>query len=252
MLVFDKNKQYENLISNGFEKYPNKRDLIILCEHWLSNGSCIEDLKELMIDFCLKYNSQFNYAKSENLILSVVKYIEDSANKENKFNFCEKIKIYSTEIEEIEKINDLDLQKIAFVMVCLAKWRNVDFIYLNVGSSIKMKDICDLAMVKATKKNQNLFLYKLNLYKFLDIKLRPLLKCFIPCITNSGKIAFECKINDNIIDFWETRHATRCLNCGNVFEKQGNKQKYCKECAKIVKNRQNQAYKRKIESEQMF
>ena len=253
MLIFNKQKQYNNLINNGFEKFPNKRDLTILCEFWLKNGISFENLLSSMALFCNKWNEQFNYAKSENLLLNVLNSFEKSLITPNNsiFEFNQNITIFNEEIKEIKKINDNKLQKIAFIMICLAKWRcknvnisedNYAFIYLNSNSSIKLKDIFSYARVKATLKEQEIALFKLNSIKFLNVQLKPILKYFIPSVKSSGEILLNFDIDDNMIDNWLNIILPHCQSCGKAFEKNGNKQKYCKECAKIIKNEQNKAY----------
>lgn len=240
MLIFDKRKHYEKLIEQGFEKYPNKRDLIVLCENWLAEGEIVENLYDRIIAFCKKWNSQFRPAKNEQLILSVLDQINNST--EYKFSLNTNMKFYKTEIEEIKSITDKKLQKIMFIIMCLAKWRNANYIYLNCESSIKLKDIFDLARIKDTKINQMEMLHQLNSSGRIDTQLKPILKVFIPSICEDGECMFEFSINDNMIQEWLNLVGVKCLRCGNGFEKNCNKQKYCKNCAKIIKNEQNKSY----------
>ena len=250
MLVFDTNKQYNKLICNGFEKYPNRRDLIILCKEWLNNGTDISQLKQKMIEFCEKWNTQFNYAKYEQLFLNVISHIKKEQENGVAFEFNSNIKIYKKELASIKGFEKLELQKIAFIILCLAKWRNANYIYLNSGSSIKLKDIFTLSNIKCTKKEQMDYLYQLNLLGFIDVQLKPLLKVFIPCMQNDDELEFEFKISDNMINEYIEHTLPHCEKCGNIFEKKNNKQKYCCECAKIVLREQKLKYwnkTRKIE-----
>ena len=239
MLVFDEEEQYINLITNGFEKYPNKRDLVILCNHWLrENELSQEELKARMIDFCWKHNSQFNVAKSEGLIINVL----NSLNKPNSFSFNNEIKITNNEIQALKRIENIKEQKIAFVMICLAKWRNANFIYLNQGSSIKISDLFKLAEINASKKEQYKILHKLNEQGDIDVQLKPILKCMIPCIVNED-IVIEFSINNNLILEWEKYFMPHCEKCGKPLTKTSNRQKYCADCAKKIKNEQIKSYR---------
>lgn len=244
MLIFNKQKHYEKLMSEGFEKYPNKRDLLILCDIWMQKGISLSSLKDNIIDFCLKWNSEFNYAKNENLILSVIKEISKDKS-EKSFEFNTTIVFYESEINKIKEIKDKNLQKILFIMISLAKWRNANYIYLNSGSSIKLKDIFNLARLKFTGKQQKMALYQLNSAGYTDVQLKPLLKLFIPCIEQEGNEKLSFIISDDMIDEWLDITLPHCERCGKPFEKKSNKQKYCKECAKIVKNEQNRSYLQK-------
>lgn len=251
MLIFNEKTQYDNLIENGFEKYPNKRDLIILCKQWLKDGEDKINLKNQMVDFCIKWNSQFNYVKNENLLLGVIKKIENIENETNVFQFSTNIVLFDEEIERIKKLENKKLQKIAFVMICLAKWRNANFIYLNSESTIKLKDVFKYAGIKATGIEQELTLNELNSCGFTDIQLRPILKYIIPSIIFEGEIALSFEINENMISNWIKIAYPHCKRCGCEIIKRSNKQKYCKECAKIVLKEQKLNYwnTRKIENE---
>ena len=242
MLVLNENTHFKKLNENGFEKYPNKRDLLVLCKGWLQEKEYSdEQLKHKMIEFCKNYNSQFNTSKAEGLFLSVLKDI----HKENKFEFNKHINITINEIKALENLDSFKKQKIMFVILSLAKWRNVNYIYLNNGSSIKVSDIFELAKVKCTKKEQFKILHELNEEGFIDVQLKPILKCMIPiCDCDSNSInEIEFDIDDDLIFHWENYVLPHCEICGNPFERKSNRQKYCAKCAKVVKNEQNKSYK---------
>lgn len=243
MLVFDNKKHYDKLIAEGFEKYPNKRDLMVLCQEWFNQGiDTREKLLNEMIAFCKKWNCEFNSAKNENLLYDVLNSFEKSQKNPPSFEFNKNIIIYKNEINRLLSIEDKNYQKIGFIMICLAKWRNVNFVYLNSGSSISLKIIYELAGIKATSKEQKTALFYLNITGFLDVQLKPLLKCFIPCIEETGDIAMQFDIDDNMIYNWNYLVMPHCARCDNPFVKRCNKQKYCPECAKIIKNEQNKSY----------
>lgn len=242
MLVLNEQTHFNKLIKNGFEKYPNKRDLLILCNGWMCEKKYSdEELKHKMIEFCKNYNSQFNSTKAETLFLNVLKDI----HKEKKFEFNNHINITKNEVISLKKLDTLKKQKVMFIILSLAKWRNSNYIYLNSGSSIKVSDIFDLAKIKCTKKEQFKLLHELNELGFIDVQLKPILKCMIPicdCEANSVN-GIEFDIDDNLIFYWEDYVLPHCEICGNPFERKSNRQKYCAKCAKVVKNEQNKSYK---------
>lgn len=245
ILIFDEEKYYYKLTLHGFEKYPNKRDLVILCERWLANGVAFDDLKQKIVEFCSTWNNQFNEAQNENLILLVLKQVKQNIENGKPFQYKKNIVIYKPELEVLLGIKDKKMQRVLFIMISLAKWRNANYIYLNSASSIKLKDIFTFAGIKCTKKEQMVCLHKLNMGEYTDVQLKPLLKMFISCIVEDGDIAFSFDISDNMLDELLNITLPHCERCGKPFEKQGNKQKYCKECAKKVKNEQNKSYLQK-------
>jgi len=245
MLIFDKEKHFENLEKNGFEKYPNKRDLTCLCEGWLKKGAKLDDLKFLMSNFCKQWNSKFNYAKSENLLLSVVSNFNLPTNNVTTFNFCNVILIYNSEIETIKRLSGKKAQKVAFAILCLAKWRNADYIYLNESSSIHLKDIFSLVGIKDTIKNMSLILHSLNEQGFIDVQLKPIMKCFVPSIVQSGDIFTEFNISEEAIGREMLKVVGfKCEKCGDFYDRIKNNQKYCSACAKVANIEKTIARKR--------
>lgn len=248
MLIFDENKQYQNLIENGFEKYPNKRDLIILCNHWINEDGCeMSDLRNNIVKFCTKWNNQFNEAKSENLILKVLDAVEKQQNGLVPFVYNKEIIFTNNEAQTIIELKDKKLQKIAFVILCLAKWRNANYIYVNSESSIKLKDIFDFAQVKATGKEKATMLHILNEMGFIDVQLKPILKLFIPCIQNDiqdDSVLKKFTISDDMINEWLDIVCPHCERCGKFFEKTGNNNKFCAECSREVRREQDRLRKR--------
>ena len=246
MLIFNEYEQYNKLMNNGFEKYPNKRDLLILCKEWSRQGTDESQLIHDMIVFCKKWNSEFNSAKSEMLLMDTLKALKKQKENPPKFEFNKNIKIYKEEVDEIYNIKDKKLQKIAFVMVCLSKWRNANYIYLNSKSSISPKIICDLAGVKITAKQQKQYLHILNDIGFINVQLKPLLKCFIPCIKETPNIILNFEINDNMIFQWNNLVNPKCEMCGMPFDRITNNQKYCKSCAADIRRLRDVERKKKI------
>lgn len=233
MLIFDEKQHFENLGKNGFEKYPNKRDLTCLCSGWISQGAQIKDLKFLMSNFCKQWNIKFNYAKNENLLLSVVDSFKNNENNKIRAHINNRILIYNSEIEIIKQLSGKKNQKVAFAILCLAKWRNSNYIYLNDSSSIHLKDVFSLVGLKDTNKNMNLILHSLNEQGFLDVQLKPIMKCFIPCIVKEGEKFLDFEISEenvkkNLLEII----GCKCEYCGNLFERIKNNQKYCAECGK--------------------
>lgn len=236
MLIFDNNLRFQQLNENGFEKYPNKRDLLILCEEWSKENQDIHFLQQKIIEFCTKWNDQFIPAQNESLILSTIKQVQKQITNGKSFEFNTNVIIYKSEYETIVALKDKQLQKLAFVLVCLAKWRNANYIYINSKSSIKLKDIFELAEIKCSKKEQALMLHRLNSCGFTDVQLKPLLKLFIPSICPVGDVVLEFKIGYNLLQYYKDISYPHCKRCGNAFERMANNQIYCKECGKIIKN----------------
>lgn len=239
MLVFSESAQYKKLMENGFEKFPNKRDLTILCKFWLDEGTTFYELKDKMVEFCKKHNSKFNYAKSESLLLKVLKAVEEpTKEKEVDKKLNAHIQFYESETKMLKAIKDLKQQSVLFVMMALGKWLGTPYLYLNHNSVIKIKDVFNYAKVKLTKEKQGLLLNELFKADLIKVDLKPIMRTWLP-FSFEGQITLEFNIDDDMLEYWKLYSYTLCEICRKPFVKLSNKQKYCKECAKIVKNEQN-------------
>jgi len=270
MIIFNKEEHYNELINNGFEKFPNKRDLIILARHWYEKDNIyLSNIKINLINFCLKYNTQFNPIKCENLLIKVVESLE---HDEIKDNFKPRISLFKEEILYIKNIksnankfkwNGLKnnkkwcdyLQRLLFVMLCISKWKNytpidvsdnnIKSIYITSTSPIKLKQYFELARIKFTKKQQVKALFELNNMGLINVNLRPLLRYDILFSKNNGELVKEFTINKDMIDVFDEvigENYVECERCHKKFEKNSNRQKYCKNCANIVKKEQKLNY----------
>lgn len=244
MIIFNQKQQYDNLIKNGFEKYPNFRDLMILAKEWFFVEKIDKnDIKNKLNQFCKEKFEYYDEYKSTDLIKKVINKLDET---QNYTELPEKLIFYKTEIDDILKIKNKDLQKLIYIFCCLSKLKKSDGIYLNSNNSMKLCDIFELAQVKLAKNKQELVLYDLYKNGFLNVDLRPLLKYHPSCLKFGGEIDFEITPSEDLILELQNRNGTiliKCERCGKLVPKTNNRMKYCKECSKkinIEKTKQNQ------------
>lgn len=200
MLIFDSKVHFNNLIQNGFEQYPNKRDLIILSKYWLLNGVVShETLKENLISFCKKWNTQFNFTKSEDLILKVIETVKSNEIMMPEDYYCKNIKFSKKEVKFLNKIENYQYLAVLFVLMTLCKWYKTPFVYLNSNSSVHISDIFAFAGVKKSRLEQLQILHWLNENNYINIQLKPLLKCNVLILDDVGEANIQFEIDDKMI-----------------------------------------------------
>jgi hypothetical protein len=248
MIIFNQKKQYDNLIKNGFEKYPNFRDLMILAKEWFFIEKFDKnDIKNKLNEFCKEKFEHYDEYKSINLIKKVINKLGET---QNYTELPEKLTFYKEEIDEILKIKNKNWQKLIYIFCCLSKLKKSDGIYLNANNSMKLCDVFELAQVKLSKNKQDLVLNDLYNAGFLSVDLRPLLKYHPLCLKTEGNILFEIESSSNLLSEFIKLNGTptiKCLICGKVIEKKKNNQKYCPECALEV-HRENAKKLKKLRS----
>lgn len=220
LIVFNEKTQYNNLIKNGFKNKSNVFDLSVLARYYNSQGYSREEIKTKIIDFAKKWEPHFNEYKNENKILKVLDNITKDAI------FSPKISFSQIELEKIERLKNIKLQKVIFILMCLAKKDNCTYVYLNTNGIYKLSEIFDLANVDVSKATQEYFLYSLQQSGAIFCNLKPLLKYdMLWCESCSPKI-LEFEPNENMILEFEKYF-------GKTIEKKGRKNSNSK--TKLVK-----------------
>jgi hypothetical protein len=94
-----------------------------------------------------------------------------------------------------------------------------------------------LANLNLNKKIKLDILNKLYKYNYINILLRPLLKCEINNFDNEiNEPILEFEINNDMIlyyDKWIGKKIITCMRCGKLTRVKSNRQKYCDNCSKI-------------------
>lgn len=183
--------------------------------------------------------------------------IEKYAAGTDKYPLCEcdGIWITESELKTIAKIDNKVLERLAFTLLCLAKFRNFrnpdndGWINYSNGEIYKMACINTTALEKDLKLNQ---LRKLGLIEFAkkvsNLSIRVLFlnnkedegKLFV---SDFRKLGYEWKV-------YNGEKYIRCAGCGILAKNTNGKRRYCKDCADINKkklDRTRMQYFRKVE-----
>lgn len=163
--------------------------------------------------------------------------IEKYANKANKYPLCkcDGVWITKNELQSIERINNKVLERLAFTLLCLAKFRNfknpnnnnwINYsngeIYsmacINVSAfekDIKFNRLKELGLIEYAKKINNLNIQIL----FLNDDSENML-----FISDFRKLGYEWRL-------YKGEKYIRCADCGILTKNTNGKRRYCKDCA---------------------
>jgi hypothetical protein len=227
LIIFNEKDQYDILIKNGFKRFVNLRDLSILARHYNSQGDSREQIKSKLISFSKKWAPQFNESKNECKILQAI----DNVSKEK---ISSNLVIFSkTELDNITKLENFKLQKLIFILMCLAKKDGHSYIYLNTEGIYKLSEIFELAEIKATKSEQEYFLYLLQKSGAIFCNLKPLLRYDLLWCDNFSQKILELKpCAEMILEFekYIGKPIIRCQRCGKLTRVKSLTYKYCENC----------------------
>lgn len=249
MLIFNEQTHFERLTQNGFpDKRINRRDMSILAKGWARMGCDAESIVSQLQEFCRVWCKNINPAKYAAMI-------EDTAREavENSSVVREPtlISFSRQEMQSVVEVENSDAQRLYFILACIKKFYQRDFIYLNAQSSIQLSELCKLAKVKTAKKNQDYLLFELVQSGHLELSEEHILKFELPKVSldtaDDAVLTFEA--TDTMIEFferWYKANYTHCARCKKLIRKGGNKTKYCPECAKKAAAEQRAEYAKRV------
>lgn len=246
------------IIKNALEgKYENDKLMItlnLLIKYYYING--MEDklkLREQILNFLKNNYKQYKRAKWEDTITkSVDKFL--TTVKKNKIEVkifdINKVKITKGELEKIKELDDIKLEKIAFIMLIYAKISNIMMNsndgWINKSCSI----ICKEAKVNLKGTEKEKIFNELYVKGYIEQRKHNaktnMRVCYIDDISE-----VELVINDfsNVVYsyiLWKNEDMTRCDVCKKPIKVTNNKIKYCKSCAKEIE-RNNWAERKRRE-----
>ena len=256
MLIFDEKKYAEKLLrEKEFQTYRQKDiERYILIRYLHNEGKDINDIKKKLEEFPM-IGCEYLDKKEINVIYN--KIIERALSYPLVTDI--KINIYKEELDVINSLEDENARNLLFILLVYYKWacnqkhlyffsryNNVKMVVTNDMDVWKYANLMKLRVFERYKLcnqliSQNLYVednFKSNNYFYL------------PFMVNEGEPEIVISNYDNILGelyyYNDKENYKRCAECGVIIKKTRSPKKYCKNCAKIVKNKQNlQYYKQK-------
>ena len=172
----------------------------------------------------------------------------------------EELKVIS-EIGDLGGVKDIEIEKVLFIMLILAKLNQSDWVNYTSRdifklSKYKYKTKTDIQEIQREKLIYDLAHYtNKDIFNVTNFGTSPSIKLLF--IKDSGNEQIKLKVDTNNIEIiileylkWRNKEGySYCTRCGKGIISKGKKpKKYCSTCSKVVKNEQNRLYyKRKSE-----
>lgn len=206
----------------------------------LRKAGIVKELNKFMLENYPRYNP-----------VDWISSIEKYSTKSEKYALCMCKGVWITENEliTIKDINNKVLERLAFTLLCLAKFRNFrnsnnnNWVNYSNGEIYKLACINTTAFDKDLKFNQLKELGLIEYAKKVDnLNIRVLYidddsenKLFI---SDFRKLGYEWRL-------YKGEKYIRCSDCGILTRAKANNQKYCKDCAYDKQLERNRIYKLK-------
>lgn len=240
MIIFDEISYARNIIRNGCSKRNVLVDFKILAKYYLFyENKTDQETKEAML--AVLKNSQ-TFIPINYLILKIDKAI--SYAKTEQIKTTEEIPIFKEELEVIKAL-PTEVQDMAFIYLFLSKWSKDE-----KGFFVKEADIKKL-MGKQSIRNRDLQIMNKTLedagfIKFVDTRTKELIKVLAK--QDNGLGVFSILDFEHPILYFKKYLGEKignCLECDCLIKITSSNNKYCKNCKRLVKNRQTKKSKHK-------
>ena len=243
--VFNERAEHELLIKSHSVSRENVKSYIFMLAKYNFYIEKMDDNANYnaIVDYLKKFWSMFSGPDWHEYIEKSIK-----ACKKYDYKLIDSIKITRKELEYIKSFNDIQLEKLLFIMLCIAKYdhfySNSEDFWLNRSNSF----IFNHARVHVRVKERLELLRKLYLVGAFDMSYK----------TGSAnkKILYASKSDDEDVvleltenDYKELAYTylfykngfsgyVHCEKCGRLVKQKSNRQKFCNECSVKVHREQ--------------
>jgi uncharacterized protein YggT (Ycf19 family) len=199
-------------------------------------------LREQLLNFLKNNYNGYKRAKWENTITKIVdrflRVVRENKT-EVKLIDIKEVKITKAELDFISKLNDIKLEKIAFIMLIYAKLSNVMMNGTEGWINKSCSTICKEAKVNLKGTDKEKIFNELYNIGYIKQRLHNAKTNMQVCYINEESET-ELIINDfdKVVYYytlWKNQEMIRCERCSKPIKVTNNKRKYCSVCAKEVK-----------------
>lgn len=234
----EKEKVKQIIKNNEIDNKKPSRTIQLLIKYYYSQNMSKDQIRKQIEEFMQKNYQGFNSTRWQNSLDTMVKRY---ANDKYKLIDINRVFVTQKELEKIKEINNIELEKLAFVLLVYAKTYNQinenNNNWVKARKNVILKD----AKIKGRNKQNKYKLFtelnKLKLINFADMINNTSIQ--VNYIDNISKVEIEVEdLQSNFISQYLTWRKGYCIVCGKELDKKSNRSKYCSKCAKEIKLKQ--------------
>jgi len=229
-LIMNERIEAEKIIENGDINFDTGSKLSLLARYYAHIGKSPKEIKSLLDELMTKYYHNYH---ADDWEMSLQKYV----NKSKKYPIVEinSIPITKNELQTITQINNKKLEKLAFVLLVLAKFCNMRNENNNNWVMVEEYNVFPRARITGTITAQYSCFYKLA-----KIDLITYSRKVDNINVRVGFIDDDSEVVLNVTDLRELGYQylmykgekfIKCAECGVITRVTANSKKYCKDCA---------------------
>lgn len=233
MIILDEKKYAEKCLKNGLMDLKPYYVLCLLAKYYHHFGYRKKKIISLLLDYLSKYYPRYEFNE-----FSWKESIDKIARNVGKHKLYEisGVKITKSEMETIQNIHNKVLERLAFTMLCLAKFYNLKNPKNNGWVNTDSKEIYKYARISCKAIEREIKIGKLRNMGLIELpKKNGNLNCRVTFINDDDdEELFISDFRELGYEYllYKGGNFIRCAECGILTRgnKSGNK-KYCKDCA---------------------
>lgn len=234
MIILDEKKYAEKCLKNGLMDLKPYYVLCLLAKYYYHHlGYRKKKITSLLLDYLSKYYPRYEFNE-----FSWKESIDKIARNVGKHKLYEisGVKITKSEMETIQNIHNKVLERLAFTMLCLAKFYNLKNPKNNGWVNTDSKEIYKYARISCKAIEREIKIGKLRNMGLIELpKKNGNLNCRVTFINDDDdEELFISDFRELGYEYllYKGGNFIRCAECGILTRgnKSGNK-KYCKDCA---------------------
>lgn len=239
-IVLDEHEWSRNMIeSRSLGKKPSET-LFRIAKYYFSEGCSKKETRNKLDTFLLSCDPTASLPKWSDIL----DYVTSRASKSKEIKI-EDIVITQPEIERIDALEGKQIRRLAFTLLCLAKYWNCVNPQGDNWVNNKDSEIMRMANVNTSIKRQSLMYHTLNEEGLIQFSKKVDNTNVKVLFAQDGDIAMRISDFRNLGYQYLMYHGEpyfQCENCGLTVKmniKTGRSLKYCNDCALEIKMRQN-------------
>lgn len=241
MVVLNEHEWAENMISS---RSLGKKPFETLCrvaKYYIDKEYSKRDTRRILDNFLIQCDPAASLPKwSDTLDYAVDRALKYDAVK------IDGIDITSAEMKKIDALEGRQIRRLAFTLLCLAKYWDIVNPHGDHWVNNKDSEIMRMANINTSIKRQSLMYHTLNQMKLIQFSKKVDNTNVRVCFMEDGDVVIKVTDFRNLGYQYLKYHGEsyfECCNCGLTVKMKesarGRKPKYCKECAVEIHMRQN-------------
>lgn len=258
VLYFDEEAEAEKIFKEGFGGKLDYGRIYIVAKYMRQKMNLgAKRLEKELISFCEKEDKNFNAVLDRDLVR---KWVNSAMNYD--LRIVRSVGLTQKEIDTLASIEKSDDRKVLFVILVFSKAVKKGYTIRKKGGRVPSKryylknhylsDIVRLSGINRLSITNLCYIIYDNreLFSFYSPEREI---CELMYVDVDGEEVFEVDDLENMMNSYNelfTENETLCSVCGEPFDKTGNNQKYCSDCAKVQRNKKMADYMQKYRAKQ--